>query len=118
MGIALSHDFDGKVLDPYGAGIALPCWICKRLKKLHLPEHNHPTGMMRIKVHVSGWMPLRDGPDFRPERSRRAFDSGVRVHAQKTAPAIGWMRIVEIEIDLQNSSCEGIARALYWAKVR
>ena len=118
MGIALSHDFDGKVLDPYGAGIELPCWICKRLKKLHLREHNHPTGMMRIKVHVSGWMPLRDGPDFRPERSRRAFDSGVRVHAQKTAPAIGWMRIVEIEIDLQNSSCEGIARALYWAKVR
>jgi len=69
MGIALSHDFDGKVLDPYGAGIELPCWICKRLKKLHLREHNHPTGMMRIKVHVSGWMPLRDGPDFRPERS-------------------------------------------------
>jgi hypothetical protein len=29
MGIALSHDFDGKVLDPYGAGIELLCWICR-----------------------------------------------------------------------------------------
>jgi hypothetical protein len=34
MGEALSDEFDGKVLNPYGVEIDLPFWVFKRLKRL------------------------------------------------------------------------------------
>jgi hypothetical protein len=43
MGEALSHDFDGKVLNPNGIEIDLPFWVFKRLKKLHLLERDRKT---------------------------------------------------------------------------
>jgi len=74
----LSHDFDGKVLNPYGVQIDLPFWVFKRLKKLHLFERDSATGMRRIQARIFGLMDLWDGPDFRPDRTFRAFDPGYR----------------------------------------
>ena len=76
IGEALSYDFDGKVLNPYGVEIDLPFWVFKRLKKLHLLERDHETGKRRICERVFELMDLWDGPDFRPDREFRAFDSG------------------------------------------
>jgi hypothetical protein len=49
LGEALSYEFEGKVLNPSGIEIDLPFWVFKRLKKLHLLERDHPTGMMRMQ---------------------------------------------------------------------
>ena len=38
IGRALSDEFDGKILNPFGVEIDLPFWVFKRLKKLHLLE--------------------------------------------------------------------------------
>ena len=70
----MSDDFDGKVLNPSGVEIDLPFWVFKRLKKLHLLERDPETGMRRIQTRIFGLMPLWDGPDFRPDRTYRAFD--------------------------------------------
>jgi len=70
----LSEEFDGKVLNPDGVEIDLPFWVFKRLKKLHLLERDPSTGMRRIQARVFGLMPFWDGPDFRPDRTYRAFD--------------------------------------------
>jgi hypothetical protein len=72
----LSEDFDGTVLNPFGAEIDLPFWVFKRLKKLHLLERDRETGKRRICERVFGLMELWDGPDFRPDRKFRAFDPG------------------------------------------
>ncbi len=74
IGKALSNDFDGKVLNPYGIEIDLPYWVFKRLKKLHLLERDRETGKRQIQERVFGRMALWDGPDFRPDRRFRAFD--------------------------------------------
>jgi hypothetical protein len=76
IGEALSFEFEGKVLNPYGIDIDLPHWVFTRLKKLHLLERDRPTGKMRIRARVFGLMALWDGPDFRPDRRYRAFDPG------------------------------------------
>ena len=78
MSEALSNEFEGKVLNPFGFDIDLPFWVFKRLKKLHLLERDRPTGKFRIQSRVFGMMPLWDGPDFRPDRRYRAFDPGYR----------------------------------------
>ena len=70
----MSNDFDGKVLNPTGVQIDLPFWVFKRLKKLNLLERDAATGMRRIQARVFGLIDLWDGPDFRPDRSFRAFD--------------------------------------------
>jgi hypothetical protein len=76
VGEALSYDFEGKVLNPFGLEIDLPLWVFRRLKQLHLLERDRPTGKMRICRRVFGLMALWDGPDFRPDRRYRAFDPG------------------------------------------
>jgi hypothetical protein len=76
IGEALSNDFDGKVINPNGVEIDLPFWAFKRLKKLHLLERDHNTGMSRISPRIFGLMPLWEGPDFRADRNYRAFDPG------------------------------------------
>ncbi len=73
LGEALSYEFEGKVLNPFGVDIDLSTWVFTRLKKLHLLERDRPTGKMRIRAHVFGLMALWDGPDF---RRYRAFDPG------------------------------------------
>jgi hypothetical protein len=72
----LSYDFDGKVLNPYGVEIDLPFWVFKRLKKLHLLERERESGKRRISGRIFGLMALWEGPDFRADRSYRAFDPG------------------------------------------
>ncbi len=74
----MSHEFDGKILNPHGVEIDLPFWVFKRLKKLHLLERDSTTGMRRIQSRIFGLMDLWDGPDFRPDRRYRAFDPGYR----------------------------------------
>jgi hypothetical protein len=76
IGEALSYEFDGKILNPYGVEIDLPFWVFKRLKKLQLLERDSATGMRRIQARIFGLMDLWDGPDFRPDRRFRAFDPG------------------------------------------
>jgi hypothetical protein len=76
LGEALSFEFEGKVLNPFGVDIDLPLWVFKRLKKLHLLERDRPSGKMRIRAQVFGLIDLWDGPDFRPDRRYRAFDPG------------------------------------------
>ncbi len=83
MGRALSFDFDGKVLNPYGVEIDLPFWVFKRLKKLHLLERDPATGMRRIQDRIFGLMDLWDGPDFRADRQFRAFDPGYQKACSK-----------------------------------
>lgn len=48
IGGALSCDLDRKVLNPNGVETDLPFWVFKRLKKLHLLDRNHKTGLMKI----------------------------------------------------------------------
>ena len=72
----MSDEFDGKVLNPDGVEIDLPFWVFKRLKKLQLLERDSATGRRRIKACVFGLMDICDGPDFRPDRTFRAFDPG------------------------------------------
>jgi len=84
-GIALSDDFDGKILNPDGVEIDLPFWVFKRLKKLHLLDRDPGTGMRRIQARIFGLMDLWDGPDFRPDRRYRAFDSATSGPAPRTA---------------------------------
>ena len=72
----MSDEFDGKILNPHGVEIDLPFWVFKRLKKLNLLERDSATGMRRIQARIFGLMDLWDGPDFRPDRRYRAFDSG------------------------------------------
>src|SRR5512136_1450600 len=74
IGEALSDEFDGKILNPYGVEIDLPFWVFKRLKKLHLLERDPATGMRRIQARIFGLMDLWEGPDFRPDRRFQAFD--------------------------------------------
>ena len=76
LGEALSYEFEGKVLNPFGIKIDLPFWVFKRLKKLHLLERDSATGMRRIQARIFGLMDLWEGPDFRPDRRYRAFDPG------------------------------------------
>jgi len=78
IGEALSDEFDGKILNPHGVEIDLPFWVFKRLKKLHLLERDSATGMRRIQARIFGLMDLWEGPDFRPDRTFRAFDPGYR----------------------------------------
>ncbi len=78
LGKALSNEFEGKVLNPFGVDIDLPFWAFKRLKKLHLLEGDRPTGKFRIQARVFGMMPLWDGPDFNPDRLYRVFDPSYR----------------------------------------
>jgi 5-methylcytosine-specific restriction protein A len=73
-GRALSEDFDGTALNPFGVEIDLPFWVFKQLKKKHLLEPDRETGKRRICERVFGLMELWDGPDFRPDRKFRAFD--------------------------------------------
>jgi hypothetical protein len=72
----LSEEFDGRVINPNGVEIDLPFWVFKRLKKLHLLERDHASGKRRICGRVFGLMELWSGPDFRPDRTLRAFDPG------------------------------------------
>jgi len=74
IGKALSDEFDGRILNPHGVEIDLPFRVFKRLKKLHLLERDGATGRRRIKAPIFGVMDLWDGPDFRPDRTFRAFD--------------------------------------------
>jgi hypothetical protein len=76
IGKALSYDFDGKVLNPFGVEIDLPHWVFVRLKKLHLLERDRPTGKIRLRERVLDLMDLWEGPDFRADRNYRAFDPG------------------------------------------
>ena len=76
IGVALSDEFDGKILNPHGGEIDLPFWVFKRLKKLRLLERDSAAGLRRIKARSFGLMDLWDGPDFRPDRRFRAFDPG------------------------------------------
>jgi hypothetical protein len=102
-GEALSSEFEGKVLNPSGIEINLPFWVFKRLKKMHLLEHDHSTGMMRIKAYVFGLMPLWDGPDFRPERRYRAFDpSYQRACSKDSGYAISFLKAL-------GKDCSGLA---------
>lgn len=73
---AVSNDFDGKGLNPIDVEIDLPFWAFKRLKELHLLEHNHASGRRRICACVFGFMELWEGPDFMYDREFRAFDPG------------------------------------------
>jgi hypothetical protein len=66
--------FEGKILNPYCVEIDLPFWVFKRLKNLHLLEHDSVTGMRRIQARVFSLIDLWDGPDFRPYRRYLAFD--------------------------------------------
>ena len=58
IGEALSDEFDGKVLNPYGVEIDLPFWVFKRLKRLRLLERDSATGMRRIQPRIFGLMDL------------------------------------------------------------
>jgi hypothetical protein len=120
IGEALSHDFDGKVINPNGVEIDLPFWAFKRIKKLHLLERDRESGMRRISARIFGLMPLWEGPDFRADRKYRAFDPGYQRACSKdsgyasaflkalgrdcsglAAPAIE--RIRDYESDLEHS---------------
>jgi hypothetical protein len=72
--LSVSHDFDGKVLNPNGVEIDLPFWVFKRLKKLHLLKRDRETGLRKIEKCVYGMMDLWKGPDFRSDRKFGAFD--------------------------------------------
>jgi hypothetical protein len=76
IGRALSDDFDGTVLNPFGIEIDLSFWVFKQLKKLHLLERDRETCQRRIFECVFGLMELWDGHDFRPDRKFRALDPG------------------------------------------
>jgi hypothetical protein len=56
--------------------IDLPFCVFKRLKKLQLLDRDLKTGKRGIQARVFGLMEIWDGPDFRPDRRFRAFDSG------------------------------------------
>jgi hypothetical protein len=55
MGEALSYEFEGMVLNPFGVDIDLPFWVFKRLKKPHLLERDRPIGKMRMRARVFGF---------------------------------------------------------------
>jgi hypothetical protein len=103
LGEALSYEFQGKVLNPSGIEIDLPFWVFKQLKRLHLLERDHPTGMMRIKARVFGLMPLWDGPDFRPERRYRAFEPGYQRACSKDS------RYASAFLKALGKDCSGLA---------
>jgi hypothetical protein len=52
LGEALSFDFEGKVLNPFGVDIDLPFSVFARLKKLHPMERDGPMGKMRIPANA------------------------------------------------------------------
>jgi hypothetical protein len=83
MGEALAEEFDGRVLNPDGVVIDLPYWVFKRLKRLHLLERDHVTGMRRICGRVFGLMEIWEGPDFRADRTLHAFDPGYQGRVRK-----------------------------------
>jgi len=133
IGEALSDEFDGKILNPYGVEIDLPFWVFKRLKKLHLLDRDPGTGMRRIQERVFGLMDLWDGPDFRPDRRFRAFDPGYQRACSKDSgyasaflkalgrdcsglvnPAIERTR--NFESTLITHACPASAGALRWTK--
>ena len=88
-GGAVSGDFDGKVINPYGVEIDLPFWAFKRLKKLRLLERDRESGRRRISERIFGLMPLWEGPDFRSDRSYRAFDPGYQRACSKDSGYAG-----------------------------
>jgi hypothetical protein len=68
----LTKEFDMRVLNPSGVEIALPFWVFKRLKKLHLLERDLETGRRRICARVFGLMEMWELPEFRPHRALRS----------------------------------------------
>ena len=88
-------DFDGTVINPYGKQIDLPYWVFTRLKRLHLLERDHWTGLRRISDRAIPLMEIFDGPDFRPGLPIRAYDPGrIRVRCDDSGYRGAFMAIL------------------------
>ena len=96
IGEALSHNFDGKVLNPYGIEIDLPSRAFKRLKKLHLLQRDREGSLRRIGARIFRLMPLWEGPDSRADRTTARVRRTAAIRApssrRSTAIARAWLR--------------------------